>query len=106
MCVVSMVGDHYHDKWKEYIPMPWDPGDSRRPARGGGVVIPTINVSREEFYRLKRDVEVMKALLKRAKEYDERNGEPDCEIDEKMATLRKVAELVGVNLDDVIGKEK
>jgi len=70
------------------------------------VVIPTINVSREEFDRLKRDVEEMKALLKRAKEYDERNGEPDCEIDEKMATLRKVAELVGVNLDDVIGKEK
>jgi hypothetical protein len=45
----------------------------------------------------------MKALLKRAKEYDERNGEPECEMDEKMAVLRKLAEMVGVNLDDVLG---
>ena len=33
----------------------------------------------------------MVALLKRAKKYDEENGEPNCEMDEKMALLRKVA---------------
>ena len=41
-------------------------------------------------------------LLKRAKKYDEDNGEPDCEIDEKMDVLRKVAKLVGVDLDEVL----
>jgi len=61
-------------------------------------------ISRAEFEELKRQVLEMKELLKRAKEYDERNGEPECEIDEKMQILRKVAQLVGVDLDDVIGK--
>lgn len=62
-------------------------------------------VSRAEFDELKRQVMEMKELLKRAKAYDERNGEPDCEmVDEKMDLLRRVAKLVGIDLDDVIGK--
>ena len=45
------------------------------------------------------------AYQEAAKEYDERNNEPDCEVDEKMDLLRRVAKLVGVDLDDVIGKK-
>jgi hypothetical protein len=59
-------------------------------------------VNREEFDALKRDVEEMKALLKRAKEYDERTGQADCENAEKVALIRKVAELVGVDLREVL----
>jgi hypothetical protein len=98
-----MVGDHYRDKWWPTYPLqpfqqPSGPGQTTT------VVFPMpAPVSREEFDALKRDVEEMKALLKRAKEYDERNGEPECEMDEKMAVLRKLAEMVGVNLDDVLG---
>jgi hypothetical protein len=55
-------------------------------------------VNREEFDALKRDVEEMKALLKRAKEYDERT----CENAEKVALIRKVAKLVGVDLREVL----
>lgn len=50
---------------------------------------------------LKRDVEEMKTLLKRAKKYDEDNGEPDCEMADKIAFLRRVAAAVGVSLTDV-----
>lgn len=48
----------------------------------------------------------MKALLKRAKEYDERTGQADCEHDDKMDILRRVGKLVGIDLDDVIGAQK
>lgn len=51
---------------------------------------------------LKRAVEDMKKLLKRAKKYDEDNHEPDCEIDDKVELLRKVAKFVGVSLEDVL----
>ncbi len=44
----------------------------------------------------------MKELLKRAKDYDIRNNEPDCEIEEKMEFLKKVAALVGINLDEIL----
>lgn len=101
MCVVSMVGDHYTDKWRDLLP--GYPSRGWPVPNGDGTVIPSINVSREEFDQLKRDVEEMKTLLKRAKEYDERNGEPDCEIDEKMEMLRRVAKMVGVDIEDVIG---
>ena len=60
-------------------------------------------MSKEEFAALKKEVELIKDLLKRAKKYDEDNGEPDCEMDEKIALLKAVAEVVGVDLDEVFG---
>lgn len=90
MCTVSMISDHYMDKWNNPTPQQW-------------VITNPPEVSREEFDELKRDVLEMKELLKRAKKYDEENGEPDCEIEEKMELLRRVAKLVGVDLNDVIG---
>ena len=107
MCVTSMVGDHYADKWKEY---PWiqpgfQPVMPYQPLPPGSAgAQPVQYVPRHEFDKLKAEVEEMKALLKRAKAYDEANNEPECEIDEKMDLLRKVAKMVGVDLDDVIGK--
>ena len=95
MCTVSMVGDHYKDIFQ---PKPWFPQP--------GQTFPVAPVSRHEFDELKRQVEEMKSLLKRAKEYDERNDEPHCEVEEKMEVLRMVAKLVGVDLSDVIGPSK
>ena len=94
MCVVSMIGDHFNEKWREpYKPYTYPnyPVNSFQQ-----------EVSKEEFDQLKREVEELKALLKRAKIYDEKNNEPNCEIEEKMEFLRKVAELVGIDLNDVI----
>lgn len=93
MCTVSMIGDHYGDMWRD---RPWYPQPSTAPV----VIGP--DITRAEFEDLKRQVSEMKELLKRAKKYDEDNGEPDCEVDEKMKLLRKIAKAVGVDLDDVI----
>lgn len=100
MCAVSMVGDHYRDQFQQ---RPWFPA-VYAPMPAGDGAAPVIQVPRSEFEALKKEVEGMKELLKRAKKYDEDNNEPACEVEEKMEVLRKVARLVGVNLDDVIGK--
>lgn len=103
MCVVSMVGDHYRDKLDD---RPWFPQVQPfrpYPERPGDVTIPVVPIDRQEFELLKREVEDLKELLKRAKKYDDDNHEHECEVDEKMDLLRRVAELVGVKLDDVIG---
>lgn len=91
MCTVSMIGDHFSEKWKQ------------PPYQQIFTNIP--DVSRAEFEALKKEVEEMKALLKRAKEYDEKNNEPNCEIEEKMTMLRKFSDAVGIDLDDVIKKK-
>lgn len=96
MCTVSMVGDHYNEIFKQRN---WYPQITSFPNAQQAIQ----PVTRQEFDELKRQVEEMKALLARAKEYDERNNEPECEVEEKMEILRKVAKLVGVSLDDVLG---
>ena len=89
MCSVSMVADHYKDNFLQRWPN----------MQQGIPLVPP--VSRLEFEEIKAQIEDMKKLLLRAKEYDKRNGEPDCEMDEKVALVKRVAELVGVNLDEV-----
>src|SRR5215470_1378713 len=102
MCTVSMIGDYYRDTWRDRpwypYPVPSMPGVVPMPGPGGTAPTITIGseISRAEFDDLKRQVLEMKELLKRAKAYDEANGEPECEIDEKMELLRKIAAAVGV----------
>lgn len=99
MCTVSMIGDHYADKWR---PVPQNPPYQPTVIPTSPIYLPP-PITREEFDALKRDVEEMKLLLKRAKQYDADHGEPDCEMDEKLVILRRVAEMVGVDLTDVLG---
>lgn len=83
MCVVSMISD----SWKPSFPFreqKWPP-----------------LISPREFNRLKEEVEALKILLKAAKKYDEDTGQKDCEKDEKTASLRKLAEYLGVDLKEV-----
>ena len=101
MCVVSMVGDHYSEKWRlidRRIFYPLTPPLTRPPE-----VYPPI--TREEVDQLRAEVAEMVALMKRAKKYDEQNGEPECEMDEKLRVLRAVAKLVGVDLDAVLKEQ-
>jgi len=88
MCVVSMIGDHFNEKWKQ----PYQEGAFN-------------NVSRLEFDLLRRDVLEMKELLKKALEYDNRTHQPDCHVDEKIEFLKKFAELFGIDLKDLFDKK-
>ena len=72
--------------WLPINPMPW----ASRP------------VGQDEFMRLKNEVEELKKLLEAAKKYDTATGQKNCEKDEKVAIVKKVAELVGVDMKDLL----
>ena len=86
-----MVGDFYTDKFKrdEYAKFFKQPQ-------------PLQDVTKEEFEALKKEVLDMKELIKRAIDYDKRNNEPHCETENKIALLKQVAEMVGVDLKDIV----
>jgi hypothetical protein len=91
MCVVSMIGDHYDDKWnKPEYKILWNNFSV---------------VSREEFETLQKEVLEMKELLKKAIKYDEDNNQKDCHIDEKILMLKKIAALFNIDLNDILNKK-
>lgn len=87
MCVVSMVMDHFYEGWKYRQPQPW--------------IVPmpvpfpgTTPISPAELDEFRR-------LLERAREYDKKMNQPDCELEEKRQKLLKLAGELGVNIDFV-----
>lgn len=101
MCAVSMVTEYWknNDQWK-YNGIPSIPGTP-------GVGFPTggLNynpVSRAEFEQLRKEMMELKELLKAAKAYDDLTNQPNCEKEENVKVLKKVAEALGVDLSDVL----
>lgn len=95
MCTVSNVGDYWNKQWPDRHP--WvDPYIQPGP-------IPlNIGPTREEFEALKKEMEALKELLKAAKKFDEETNQPHCEHEDKVAIIKKMAEIVGVDLKDVL----
>lgn len=96
MCIVSNISEHYRDDWTK--PRTWDIGTYTVST------VPFSEVTKEEFEALKAEVEEMKELLRMAKILDEKTGQPDCEMDDKVALIKKIAEAVGVDLADIFEK--
>lgn len=90
MCVVSMVMDHYDETWRRRInrTLPWR--DQTNPIT---VIYPQPPLVSQE------EVDEFRRLLERAREYDRRHAEPDCELDEKRRALKTLAREVGVEID-------
>lgn len=87
MCIVSNMGDYWTQRTlPEKYPM-WSDIIN--------------NPSRAEFEQLKKDVEELKRLLKAAKRYDEKVGEPHCEVEDKVILIKKIADAVGVDLKGI-----
>lgn len=101
MCVVSMIGDHYKELIPKRFPDFFPNYPNYDPNNPPSIIVNQSEVTRAEFEELKKMVLEMKELLKKAKIYDEKNNEPNCEMEDKVALLKKVAELVGVDLKEI-----
>lgn len=83
MCVVSMVLDHYTTTWpRKHWPQP--------------TVYPPITPP--QTYPTQEEIRDFRELLDRAREYDKRNNEPDCEMDDKKKLLKEMADKLGVDI--------
>lgn len=90
MCVMSMVMDHYHDKWKPLV----EPATIPAPPPYLPWVAPVPMITPAEIEEFRR-------LLERARKYDAEHAQPDCEMEEKRQRLKDLAKELGVEIDFV-----
>lgn len=89
MCVVSMIMDHYWDRWRDrYVPAPQPWEMPRVPPPLPAPSVPT-----------KEEIEEFRKLLERAKEYDKKNNEPECENEKKRQLLLDLAKQLGIEIN-------
>lgn len=86
MRTVSMVMDWKHDEW--YRRMTPDVSPPSQP-------IPAIKLPTPE------EIDEFRRLLERAREYDRKMGQPDCELEEKRQKVRDLAKQLGVSVEFV-----
>jgi len=85
MCVVSNVGEYWEKNiYPTYPTTPIHTWDSA------------------EVESLKRDIKALKVLLKAAIEFDKETGQPECQHEDKIRLIRKMAEAADVDISDVI----
>lgn len=99
MCVVSMVIDHYKDKWFDE----WQKIQRDNQPFTGTFRINTPPVPMPQTIPVRQipqaDIDEFYKLLNRAREYDKRNNEPECEMQEKIDALKAVAKALGVEIE-------
>ena len=104
-----MVMDHYRDKWTRppYQPQPMvpplypdpytiptSPFDDDWPD-----VLPAPTPLKVEPPISQEELKEFRELLRKAKEYDKRNNEPDCELESKKQALIDIAKKLGVEIN-------
>lgn len=116
MCTVSMITDHFREKWQPQVPGPY-----QVPYPPNAIPWPSIPLTpqqpidleqlnkllqpkaalptAEEIAAFRADMAEFKSLLERAREYDARNNEPNCELESKKAALKAIADHFGVAID-------
>lgn len=91
MCVVSNVGDGYnrdfYPRWPQVNPFTPDPFK---------------HASKEEVDALRQEVQELRELLAAARKFDKATGQKDCEQGEKVALIKRLAEITGVDLKGVL----
>jgi hypothetical protein len=104
MCVVSMVVDHYRERWEPRVPRTDDPFYPIVPVPPAPQPRPFDPKELQQFFAPKppaitpEEVAEFRKLLDRAREYDKRNNEPECEMAEKREALLRIAKALGVDI--------
>jgi hypothetical protein len=100
MCVISAVGGEFGRTFPDRYPT-IQPGIHTTP-----YIPPTPTpVTRAEFEALRLEMQELRKVLLAAKAFDEATGQPDCEMEEKVTLIKRLAELVGVSMDDIFPEE-
>lgn len=97
MCVYSQIVDYETERWKKkyWTHDPWKDfyGDPI------AVPLPYVKPKDEEKENLKKEIEELKDLLKRAIKFDRETNQEECESERKKKLLQEMAKQLGVEIE-------
>lgn len=96
MCIVSNI----MDGWKDSFDKKWP----SFPVNPSVIDYATIEKLKQDMQDIKKELIELKKLLMAAKAFDAATGQPDCEAERKVAFLKKISEIVGLDISDVLKK--
>ncbi len=115
MCAVSNTGDYIRKNWDDnwntrYPSIPYPNYPKTYPVTPLPTSDTFTNIElakfREELSKLKEDVLEIKELLKAAKKFDDATDQHECEMAEKVELIKRVADLVGVDMEEIFSSKK
>lgn len=102
MCAVSAVGDYYKNGFKDRWPQIYDQVSSPPQIFPIQQVIDINSLAtKEDAEKIRLELAALKELLKAAIKFDEEASQPHCENEDKIALIKRIAEMVGVDLKDL-----
>lgn len=84
MCMQSVIYDHYDDKWRKLLD-----DFQRQPLMPYVPTPPPISPA---------EVDEFRTLLARAREWDRKNNQPDCGLEEKRKKVKELADSLGIEV--------
>lgn len=90
MCVVSAIVGNQEQRWQQVYPWAFNPPR-----------FASFEVSEADWSSLKKEVEELRTLIVAAKKYDEFTLQPHCEHADKVALMRRLADMVGVSYGEI-----
>lgn len=103
MCVVSMISDHYWEKWAPYTD-PCSPYTGTAPSTW-----PSPEEQQEQLRKFlegnesvklptQAEVDEFHELLRKARQYDKDHNQPHCDNKEKKEALKTLAKALGIDI--------
>ena len=106
MCVTSAIGTTYYKDFHDRYPpgWPWQPNPNTMPS------VP--QPSNDKYFQdrkieeLRKEVKALRDLLEHSQKFDKATGQPNCEVDEKVDFIKKLANFVDVDMGEVFDHMK
>jgi hypothetical protein len=103
MCMVSAMSEDFlkhwpHDNW----PLPLPPTPAPWPPTIPMYDPEDLPATTRDLNKLRAELEALKKLIPAAEQYDRDTGQEACEHDDKVRLILELAELAGVDMEDVL----
>src|SRR4051812_9455869 len=102
MCMVSAVLGNWANAFPQQWPQIYPDTVPSIPTAIPNTYMGTVQfATKQDIDALRQEILELKELLLAAKKFDDQTNQPDCEEEAKVALIKAVAKVVGIDMNDI-----